>query len=444
MSPPRNHWAPDHTGRGAHHKSYGNVHQDFRGHPSRLPPMVANTVNNGSATDTRHRETHRQNMIRSPAAIPPLAPPRYVPAEPRSLVPHRPSLVMEQSSADISSIIDGRAEHIPEGEMSYTAQYQSASRPATNSPGRLTRDAPHISAGPYAPIVNAPPPLSRPPPQPHWETEPRASLTPSITERALSEVGSPASENRPSVKRVRTMQIPNLIGDARAGALRDLTFKLELRQQPQAARSCGFGDKDRRVIDPPPIVELVITSSTMTDDEIRKYRRFESYVMSCSIWDKTGAIDASYMPEEFRNQRRLMGSLIGTPFVGKDEFGREGCFFTFSDLSCRTPGSFRLKFSVMMIDPRQAGAVKHFPILAETKSDVLHVFSAKDFPGMLPSSELAHRLKAQGCIIQLKKGNDRAIRGSRISGDVSEDDDNDDDDDDDNGRSRRKRRSIRC
>ncbi|KAF4503820.1 hypothetical protein G6O67_008869 [Ophiocordyceps sinensis] len=61
-----------------------------------------------------------------------------------------------------------------------------------------------------------------------------------------------------------------------------------LRQQPKAARACGFGDRDRRVIDPPPIVQLIVESSSMTEDEVHSYLRYESYVMNCAIWRRVG------------------------------------------------------------------------------------------------------------------------------------------------------------
>jgi hypothetical protein len=137
-----------------------------------------------------------------------------------------------------------------------------------------------------------------------------------------------------------------------------------------------------------------------------------------------------------------MGSLVGTPFVGKDEHGKEGCFFTFADLSCRTPGSFRLKFSVIMIDPTRAGIIRHFPILTEVQSDVFTVYNAKDFPGMVASTQLAHSLKAQGCILQLKKGNDKA-KGPKDIQDLSDDDLDDIDDDAEMAQGKRKRRLTR-
>ncbi|PFH61685.1 hypothetical protein XA68_16568 [Ophiocordyceps unilateralis] len=231
--------------------------------------------------------------------------------------------------------------------------------------------------------------------------------------------------------------MPNLLAPGRTQALGDMRFSLRMRQQPRAARACGFGDRDRRVIDPPPIVQLVIESGSMTEDEVQSYLRCESYVMNCAICDETGTRDASFMPDDYQHQRRLMGSLVGTPFVGRDDKGVEGCFFCFGDLSCRTPGAFRLKFTLIMIDPMRAGIIRHFPILTEALSDVFYVYSAKEFPGMLPSSNLAKRLKEQGCIISIKKGNDRS-RGSRQPRD-----DASDNEDADVGQSPRRRRLAR-
>ncbi|ORX84943.1 hypothetical protein BCR32DRAFT_108606 [Anaeromyces robustus] len=39
--------------------------------------------------------------------------------------------------------------------------------------------------------------------------------------------------------------------------LRNKRFEIQVVQQPLRARMCGFGEKDRRPIDPPPICELL-------------------------------------------------------------------------------------------------------------------------------------------------------------------------------------------
>ncbi|KAH7162566.1 velvet factor-domain-containing protein [Dactylonectria estremocensis] len=249
----------------------------------------------------------------------------------------------------------------------------------------------------------------------------------SASAMALSPVAStpPISPSNP---KPRHMSIPNLLSNQtksqstivnRKATGLDADYNLEIRQQPVAARSCGFGERDRRVIDPPPIIQLTISSSKLSKTEMNKRLRYPHYIMTCSIYDESGTQDAAFMPEEYRQQRRLMGSLVGAPFVGKDEFNQEGCFFCFPDLSCRTPGAFRLKFSLVMIDPPRASNVVHFPVLIEATTNVFTVYSAKDFPGMQASTKLTKRLKEQGCIISIKKGNDRT-KNSRTREDSSD------------------------
>ncbi|KLU87332.1 hypothetical protein MAPG_06333 [Magnaporthiopsis poae ATCC 64411] len=147
-------------------------------------------------------------------------------------------------------------------------------------------------------------------------------------------------------------------------------YRIQVRQQPIAARSCGFGERDRRVIDPPPIVQLFYNNPKATAEEVSARIKHPYSVVHCSIWDETGEQDNSAMPEDYRQQRRLMGTLVASPFVGLDEKGEEGCFFCFPDLSCRTPGNFRLKFSLVVISPRSMQLGSRAPILGTAMSEV--------------------------------------------------------------------------
>jgi hypothetical protein len=186
-----------------------------------------------------------------------------------------------------------------------------------------------------------------------------------------------------------------------------------VRQQPSAARSCGFGERDRRVIDPPPIVQLTIHNPALSPDDRARRLRHQFSVVHCSIWDDKGARDMSSMPEDFRQQRRLMGTLVASPFVGMDENGDEGCFFCFPDLSCRTPGVFRLKFALVVLDPARMHTGERSAIVATVMSEAFQVYNAKDFPGMQASTLLTKRLKEQGCLISIKKGNEKREAGGK-------------------------------
>ncbi|KAI0460467.1 hypothetical protein F5B21DRAFT_510721 [Xylaria acuta] len=192
----------------------------------------------------------------------------------------------------------------------------------------------------------------------------------------------------------------------RSSAAVTSTYRISIRQQPVAARSCGYGERDRRVIDPPPIIQMSIDDPTASEEDIR-HRLTHSYsIMHCTIWNEGGDQDLSSMPEDYRTQRRLMGTVVSSPFAGNDENDEYGCFFCFPDLSCRTPGSFRLQFSFMVLDPSSSPGHRT-PVVALVMSDVFTVYNAKDFPGMKASTALTKRLKEQGCLISIKKGNDR-------------------------------------
>lgn len=213
-----------------------------------------------------------------------------------------------------------------------------------------------------------------------------------------------ASESQTPRQQSKSVTVRSLLNDDRMSS--ELKYDLCVRQQPANARSCGLGDRDRRVIDPPPILQLKIDAPWLSRQEISRKLRTPSYVVHCSIWSPDGEEDMSGMPDDYTRQKRLMGNLVASPFVGFDERGEEGCFFCFPDISCRTPGRYRLKFVLVVLEwPLRPNAKSM--IRSELLSDVFQTYSAKEFPGMLESSALAKALKHQGCNIPTKKGNDK-------------------------------------
>ena len=119
-----------------------------------------------------------------------------------------------------------------------------------------------------------------------------------------------------------------------------------MRQQPIAARACGFGERDRRVIDPPPIIQLTVTDPA-TGVSVRPRR--------AALLAQRRALHALWNARTARARRRRSCSrtgapraaltswaeLVASPSVAKDEHDVEGCFFCFPDLSCRTHGRYK-------------------------------------------------------------------------------------------------------
>jgi hypothetical protein len=206
-------------------------------------------------------------------------------------------------------------------------------------------------------------------------------------------------------------------------------YRIIIRQQPLAARSCGFCERDRRAIDPPPILQLFIDYPGATSEDIGALLRTPCNVVHCALWDPVldkEAVDMRQMKSIAPRQvKRLIGTLVSSPFVGRDENDIECCFFPFDDLSIRTVGSYRLKFSLVVLDLAKMGVGNRVKVADTVTSNVIIIFSPKTFPGMRPSTELTKRLKSQGCFVSIKKGNtkkDKSAKASRESEDDSSSD----------------------
>lgn len=126
---------------------------------------------------------------------------------------------------------------------------------------------------------------------------------------------------------------------------------------------CGLGERDRRPIDPPPIVQLLVS-----DDEghpVAEALRDSNYVVHASVrardafaqdsllvclsqlYSFDGATDVTIC--ETANEepvRALVGSLVASSYYLKDIDGKRGAFFVFGDLSARHEGVYRLKLTL--------------------------------------------------------------------------------------------------
>ena len=222
-------------------------------------------------------------------------------------------------------------------------------------------------------------------------------------------------------------------------SLRTERYILTLRQQPIAARACGFGERDRRVIDPPPIVQLSLRDFNPKSSADIAELRWPFNIVHCALlsvppqpstYPPTSDVTAVPDPNQSnRVSRRLMGTLVASPFVGNDpeapqssdDNARLGCFFVFPDLSCRQNGHYRLRFTLMKVSMPNSSEDGQGSIAGSIDSDVFEVFSAKDFPGMRASTALTKELKRQGATVSVKKGKGQRKRGGSGSDKSSSD-----------------------
>ncbi|KAI8090791.1 velvet factor [Thamnidium elegans] len=204
-------------------------------------------------------------------------------------------------------------------------------------------------------------------------------------------------------------------------------YKLVIIQNPVRARCCGFGEKDRRPIDPPPILQLFIEKP---DGSLQNAHEDESnlslFVVQCDLVSEDGKEQRSHVfnPSSATSPptssesvpttgtlltfhdpaptRSLMGAVVSNAYQLTNGENKPGIFFVFQDLSVRIEGRFRLKFMFMNLS-----AGDPLTMSTQVSDDVLSnsftVYSAKNFPGMTDSTAVSQCFAQQGIKISIRK-----------------------------------------
>lgn len=95
----------------------------------------------------------------------------------------------------------------------------------------------------------------------------------------------PSHQSQQPQKKPSERQRPAL---SYSGHTDQYNFELKVEQQPQRARMCGFGDKDRRPITPPPCIKLILTDR-ITGEEISPDQVYGTFfVLQVDLWDADG------------------------------------------------------------------------------------------------------------------------------------------------------------
>ena len=163
-------------------------------------------------------------------------------------------------------------------------------------------------------------------------------------------------------------------------------MRLNIRQQPSAARACGYGERDRRVIDPPPILELEGPHGALP--EFPPQLRNSLCVAHTSLYDEAGIVDCTISDRPGRRAGgSLMGTLVASASKARNQHGQPGIFFAFPDLSCRNYGRYRLRFTLMVVDTSVSVPGTASPIVSTAMSQVFEVYSAKDFVSLIRETE---------------------------------------------------------
>ncbi|KAL2912638.1 hypothetical protein HK105_207854 [Polyrhizophydium stewartii] len=188
-------------------------------------------------------------------------------------------------------------------------------------------------------------------------------------------------------------------------------YRLVWKQQPDRARMSGFAMRDRRPLDPTPILQVV----PATDSKPPSFGDAPYLIAHISLWnaDMTHEFTCSHAQADASDDRSeaapdvslssqqkqvLLGNMMSTCHVLKDLGGTRGMFFVFPDLAVRLSGTFRLRAT--MYDLR--GSLVGMGPVAHADTGLVTVYSPRAFPGLSELSELGKSFTAQGVRIHTR------------------------------------------
>ncbi|CAO3651373.1 unnamed protein product [Cunninghamella blakesleeana] len=183
----------------------------------------------------------------------------------------------------------------------------------------------------------------------------------------------------------------------------NITYDINIRQQPLQSRMCGIGDKvDRRPIDPPLIVELIPNFPNDHPLATNKIEQTNWWIKECmsNLFLTAVLIPTTLLQEPvdvLLHSRLTVGRTVSSLYHFRDLDNIEKYFFVFSDLSIRAEGYYKFKLCLFNIEG---------PIIQYKKSmltDEFKVYPAKKFPGMFGSCPLAKCFAEQGLKIRIRK-----------------------------------------
>ncbi|KAL2835196.1 velvet factor-domain-containing protein [Aspergillus cavernicola] len=167
-------------------------------------------------------------------------------------------------------------------------------------------------------------------------------------------------------------------------------FDLIVRQHPNRARVAGGKEKERKPVDPPPIVQIRVREEGTY--LAQHYLQSPYFFMCCSLYDAQEDTPAPISPST-----ALTGTLVSSLHRLKDVDNTDGGFFVWGDLSIKIEGDFRLKFTLFEMRKTEVVCLK------SVLSERFTVSPPKSFPGMAESTFLSRSFADQGVKLRIRK-----------------------------------------
>ncbi|CAE6435978.1 unnamed protein product [Rhizoctonia solani] len=249
-----------------------------------------------------------------------------------------------------------------------------------------------------------------------------------------------------------------------SGPFAGLTIRCELEEYQKPDLGRKFARRDRRPVDPPPVVRLRMFE--VKDEGTSNQREEEIPAESIETTGLVAHVDLfavnpppgmSFESPEDRAQSELeaeesqspnqagssqqgqgmsgnqldvnedavlTSAVFGSSFVHavkvNDTEGKNVILFVFADLSVKIEGHFVYRYRCFNLFSRVAGS-DDVPITAELFSGIFVIYSTKEFPGLQASTQLTKHLGRWGVRVNLRESS-RGKRNKQDEDDGDEDD----------------------
>ncbi|KAI1342954.1 hypothetical protein F5Y15DRAFT_412624 [Xylariaceae sp. FL0016] len=177
-------------------------------------------------------------------------------------------------------------------------------------------------------------------------------------------------------------------------------YKLSVIQQPMNAKAATGKDKDRKPVDPPPILRLSVPPD---EDPDGVYRQSPYLIVVAYL--EYGPDEEHPRPSGAIPPPNVMsGTMVSSLHRLKDPSNQEGAFFIFGDLTIKNEGVYVLRFDLLQMEFGNTSSDSDSIVtITSTTSEPFRVHASKAFPGMAESTFLTRSFSDQGVRLRLRK-----------------------------------------
>ncbi|KAI8338048.1 velvet factor [Chlamydoabsidia padenii] len=167
-------------------------------------------------------------------------------------------------------------------------------------------------------------------------------------------------------------------------------YDLVIRQQPDRAKMSVINERDRRPIEPPPILQMKWLHCS--NEETKKCLQSPFYYLVANLVDAENNDQLLLPAHDY-----LSGTTVSSLHRLRDIDNQDGGFYVFGDLSVKKNGIFKLQFSLFEI---VEDLVQNRRTLL---SEPFTVYLPKHFPGPLEATFLSRTFSDQGVKMRIRK-----------------------------------------